>query len=56
MKLHKQKLETTIILLPTLLLTLSTLWITKAYKKLYRIPQETLVGVYNNIEKYEREG
>ena len=24
--------------------------------KLYRIPQETLFGVYNKLEKYEREG
>ena len=28
----------------------------KAYKKLYRIPQETLVGVYNKLEKIWERG
>ena len=54
-KLHKQKSETTIILLPTLLPNLSTYGL-QMLIKLYRIPQETLVGVYNKSGKYEREG
>ena len=53
--MHKQKLETTIILLPTLLPNLSTYGL-QMLIKLYRIPQETLVGVYNKSGKYEREG
>ena len=53
-KLHKQKSETTIILLPTLLPNLSTYGL-QMVTKLYRIPQETLVGVYNNQKKNERE-
>ena len=48
--LHKQKYETIIILLPTLLPNLSTYGL-QMVTKLYRIPQETLVGVYNKSEK-----
>ena len=42
-------------LLSTLLPNLSTYGL-QMVTKLYRIPQETLFGVYNKLKKYEREG